>query len=285
MLNAIGNFFNQLFYVPLFNLLFFFVTVLPGDNLGLGIIALTVLVRLVLLPSYAQSVRAQRELAVLQPKIDEIRATYKDKPEELNKRIVQVYQDHNVNPLGSCLPLLIQLPILYILYRVFLNGITPDNYDLLYPFIAAPEYLNTNFLGADLNEASLVMAVIAGALQFVQTWQLQVKRTKSGAPEPTDPAARTAATLTNRMLYFMPLLTVFIAATLPSALAVYWITTTVFSILQQWWILRTQPAVATPHVAVTIKQPHEVVTVTDEPMKPKKTRRSKRSKSRNQKSE
>lgn len=266
MLAAIGNFFHQLFYVPLFNVLVLFVAILPGDSLGLGIIAVTILVRLALLPSSAQAVRAQRELAVLQPKIDEIRAQYKDAPEELNKRLISVYQDHNVNPLGSCLPLLIQLPILYILYRVFLDGITPETLGQLYSFIPTPGTINTVLLGIDLHQSSLLLALLAGALQFIQTWQLQAKRSQT-QPKPAlpagDSASKVAAQLSSRMLYFMPLLTVFIAATLPSALAIYWIVTTLFSIGQQWWILKTQPAVATPHIAVSIKSPHVETTVTD----------------------
>ena len=89
------------FYQPLFNLLFGFVALLPGENLGLGIIALTVLIRILLLPSSAAAVKSQRELAALQPKIDEIRAKYKDKPEEMNQQLVAVYQEHKVNPFGS----------------------------------------------------------------------------------------------------------------------------------------------------------------------------------------
>lgn len=290
-MTAIKDLFTTIFYQPLYNLLFFFVSVLPGENLGLGIIALTVLVRLLLVPSSAQAVRSQRELAVLQPKIDELREKYKDNPEELNKRMLAIYQEHNVNPFGACLPLLIQLPVLLILYRVFVNGIHPDNFAQLYAFIPAPTALSTQFLGVDLAVPSIALAALAGALQFIQTRQLMSKRPTSTSKK--DPAAAAAEQMSRRMMYVMPLITVVAASTLPSALALYWVVTTLFAIGQQWWILRTHPEVATPHVAVTIRkkgEAHEVQQIAEPPALPAatteaapapraKTRRTSKSKS------
>ncbi|MBI4032726.1 membrane protein insertase YidC [Candidatus Berkelbacteria bacterium] len=262
-MTAIKDLFTTLFYQPLYNLLFYFVYLLPGESFGLGVIALTLLVRLILVPSSAQAVRSQRELAVLQPKIDALRAELKDKPEELNRKMLALYQEHNVNPFGACLPLLIQLPVLLILYRVFVNGIHPGNFSLLYPFVPAPAALSTQFLGIDLAAPSLLLGVIAGALQFVQTWQLMRKRPASGAKK--DPAAAAAEQMSRRMMYVMPLITVFAASTLPSALALYWVVTTLFGIVQQWWILRTHPEVATPHIAVQIRQKGQTETTTEVP--------------------
>src|SRR3990167_469098 len=254
---------TTLFYQPLFNLLFWFVAILPGESLGLGIIALTALVRILLMPSSAAAVKSQREMLALQPKIDEIRAKYGDKPEQMNQRLLALYQEHKVNPFGSCLPLLIQLPILWVLYRVFMTGIHPSNFNLLYSFVPAPSALDTTLFGINLQAPSLVLAVVAGALQFVQTWQLsrhrQQAKDRTDLPRSEKPgsedAAKTAEQLSSRMMYAMPLFTVFIAATLPSALAVYWVVTTAFSIAQQAYLIRTQPALHHEHVAVTVRQP------------------------------
>ncbi len=244
-------FFTSLFYKPLYNLLFFFISVLPGNSLGLGIIAVTILVRLLLLPLSAQGVRAQRELQVLQPEIDRLRGEHKDNPEELNKQIMALYQEHKVNPLGSCLPLLIQLPVLFIIYRVFNSGIQATDHSLLYSFVHAPDQVNTMFLGMDLHHPSIVLAVVSGVLQFVQTWQLM--RRQQPKPAGGTVATPDSAQQTNQMvMYLMPLLTVFIGSRFPAGLAVYWVITTLFSIVQQWWLFRS-PSIATPHVAVRVR--------------------------------
>lgn len=260
MLITIKSALTAIFYQPLFNLLFGLVAVLPGHSLGWAIVVLTLLIRLLLLAPSAAAVRSQRELQALQPKIDEVRATYKDQPEELNQKLLGLYQEHKVNPFGSCLPLLIQLPVLLVLYRVFLSGIHAQNFQLLYSFVPNPGSIHALLLGIDLVRPSLILAVVAGALQFLQTRQLMAKqqqlKDERNLPADEKPkeedATKAAQDLSQRMVYFMPLLTVFIGATLPAALAVYWIVTTLFSIAQQWYLVRTQPALPHHHVAVKV---------------------------------
>lgn len=271
-----SNILNTIFYQPLFNLLFGFVAILPGQSLGLGIIALTVLVRLLLVPTSAAAVRSQRELTLLQPKVDELRAKYKDKPEELNKKLLELYQEHNVNPFGSCLPLLIQLPILIVLYRVVMNGLHTENFSLLYSFVPTPTALSTTLFGLNLAAPNIVLAVVAAILQFLQARQMMTKQTAPSAD--TDSATATAQQLNRNMIYIMPLMTLFVSVSLPAALPLYWITTTLFSVVQQWWIFRTNPAVATPHVAVTVAEPHRTITVAEPevPAIPKSEKQTKR---------
>lgn len=248
---------TSIFYTPLYNLLFWLVLILPGESLGLAIIALTILVRLLLMPLSAQGVRAQRELQVLQPEIDKLRTELKDQPDELNKKIFALYQEHKVNPLGSCLPLLIQLPVLILLYQVIISGIKADHLELLYRFVPAPEHLNTIFLGIDLGKPSIILAVVSGLLQFIQTWQLMRKQAPAKTTEITTadapkPAVDQSQKMTQMMAYLMPLLTVYIGTQFPAGLAIYWVMTTLFSIAQQWWLFR-QPSIATPHVSVQIR--------------------------------
>ncbi len=260
MLASIKALGTTLFYQPIFNLLFGIVALVPGHSLGWAIVIVTLLIRLLLLAPSAAAVRSQRELQALQPKIDEIRAKYKDKPDELNQKLLGVYQEHKVNPFGSCLPLLIQLPVLLVLYQVFLSGIHADNFNLLYSFVPNPGSVNASLFGIDLVRPSLLLAVIAGGLQFLQTRQLMAKqqqlKDEKNLPADEKPkqevAAKAAQDLSKTMVYFMPLLTVVIGITLPAALAVYWIVTTLFSIGQQWYLVRTQPALPHHHVAVKI---------------------------------
>lgn len=261
MLLSIKSAITAIFYQPVFNLLFGLVALIPGHSLGWAIVAVTLLVRIILLAPSAAAVKSQRELQALQPKIDEIRAKYKDKPEELNQKLLGIYQEHKVNPFGSCLPLLIQLPVLLVLYQVFLNGIHAQNFQLLYSFVPNPGTLNALWFGVDLTRASIALAVIAGALQFIQTRQMMAKQQQlkdeknlpSNEKPKEEDAAKTAQDLSTKMVYFMPLLTIFIGATLPAALAVYWIVTTLFSIAQQWYLMQTQPALPHHHVEVVVR--------------------------------
>lgn len=266
MLTTIKSALTAIFYQPIFNLLFGLVAIIPGHSLGWAIVAVTLLVRIILLAPSAAAVKSQRELQALQPKIDEIRQKYKDKPDELNQKLLAVYQEHKVNPFGSCLPLLIQLPVLLVLYRVFLSGIHETNLNLLYSFVPNPGPLNALFLGIDLTHPSILLAIIAGALQFAQTRQMMSKQQqlrdeknlpaneKPHAQKAEESAAKAAQDLSSKMVYFMPLLTIFIGATLPAALAVYWVVTTLFSLAQQWYLMKTQPALKHHHVEVVVRQ-------------------------------
>src|SRR3989338_2887446 len=112
------DFFNQILVFPLLNLLVFFYNFIP--DIGVVIILLTVLVRLVLLPSFHKSLKHQKALQDLQPKMNEIKEKYKNDKEQQAKAMMELYSAHKVNPLSSCLPLLIQLPILIALYQVFI---------------------------------------------------------------------------------------------------------------------------------------------------------------------
>lgn len=250
------NPFITIFYQPLYNLLFWIVSLVPGQSFAAGIIILTVAVRILLMPLQAQALRSQRELQALQPKMDALREQYKDKPEELNQATLALYQEHKINPFSSCLPLLIQLPILLLLYHVFMNGLGQNDTALLYPFVQAPSQLNVFFFGIDLSKPSWILGLLAGVGQFVQTWQI-LNQQKSFAPvkkkDKSDDPSALASQISSQLAYLMPVITVIVSLGLPAALALYWIITTLFQIGQQWWLLRTQPALAAPHVAVSIR--------------------------------
>lgn len=225
---------RDIFYTPFYNLLFWFIDIFPGEYLWLAIVALTVVIKIILLPLSAKAVRAQRELAVLQPKMDEIKEKYKDDPEEMNRKMIGLYQEHNINPLSGCGPILIQMPILIVLYRVVIDGLSGNHYNLLYPFVGKPENLNILFLGQDLSRASVILAIGAGLFQFIQTWQIQksakAKQKKSNQA-------------TNKIMYLMPLLTIVFGVTLPGALMIYWIANTIFSMGQQSYLMKIHPDV------------------------------------------
>ena len=225
------NFLKAILYRPWYNALMLLVFVIPGHSVGLAIIGLTIVIRLILLPSSLNAARQQKRMQEMQPALAALQEKYKDDKQKQAEELAKFYKDNKVNPLGSCLPLLIQLPILIILYYVFRNGLDTSRFSLLYSFIPHPAFIQTQFLGINLGlpDKYYIMPIIAGALQFYQGYQLQPK---TPAPE----GAEMAQAMSKQMLYIMPVFTVLIAGRFPAALPLYWIVTTLFAIGQQWWI-------------------------------------------------
>ncbi|MBI2473181.1 membrane protein insertase YidC [Candidatus Uhrbacteria bacterium] len=230
-----GTLFHNVLYVPIFNLLVFLYEILPGADVGFAIIALTIVIKLLLWPLMNQSLRSQKALQTLQPKIDELKTRFGDDREGLSKAMMELYQTEKVNPLASCLPLLIQLPVLIALYQVLLGGFGAETLTQLYSFVSHPGEINHVFLGiVDLSVASVYMAVLAGIFQFVQTRMMMMRRPpkevrgSKGAIDET-----MLASMNKSMLYFMPVMTVVIGASLPAGLTLYWVTVNIVSIIQQ----------------------------------------------------
>jgi len=237
------NTFNTILYQPLFNALILLYEYLPGHDFGVAVIVLTFLIRLTLYPLMVKSIKSQKILSELQPKIQEIQNKHKEDKVKQAKAMMEFYQREKINPFGGCLPLLIQLPILIALYRVFWQGFQPETMSLLYGFVSHPGTIDPYFLGLiNLSQASLVLAVIAGVAQFFQSKMMMSKDRK---PAGADKTAQFSAMMQKQMLYFFPIFTVFILWRLPAAIAVYWIVTALFSIGQQYLIFK-KPAYAQP---------------------------------------
>src|SRR3989344_306141 len=166
-----SSFFHTILSQPLFNLLVGLYNVLPGNDLGLAIICLTLLIKLVFLPLTIKSLKSTREMSELQPKIQELQAKFKDDKQALAQATMSLYKEHKVNPLSGCLPILIQLPVIWALYKVFINGVKPENLSGLYSFVHNPGSLGDIGLGfLDLAHKNPLMAVMAGVLQGIQSY-------------------------------------------------------------------------------------------------------------------
>lgn len=228
--------FNEALYRPLFNGLILLYNFIPGHDLGIAIIVLTALIRLVFYPLSQKAIQSQKAMNELQPALKEIREKHKGNKEEQAKLTMELYRKYRINPMAGCLPILIQLPILIALYRVFFTGLNSEHLDsLLYSFVERPASLNLMFLGiVDLSQRSVVLAVLAGIFQYVQAKMIAPKKTmaqsglKGKGPD-------FSLLMSQQMTYFMPLITVFIAWRLPAALPLYWIVITVFGIIQQYF--------------------------------------------------
>jgi YidC/Oxa1 family membrane protein insertase len=238
------NIFEILLYQPLLNILILIYSYFPGHNFGVSIVVLTVLIRLLLYPLVSESIRVQKVTADLQPKMKEIQEKHKNDKEKQTLLTMQLFKEHKINPFGGILLLVIQLPILIALYQVFYKGITSDVLKLLYGFVPNPGTIDQTFLGlVNLANGSLAMAVAAGILQYFQTKMITPPpAVKSRGGE--DQMADFSNQMQKYMLYFFPVLTVYIFYKLPAALSLYWIASSLFSIAQQYLVINKIKPVA-----------------------------------------
>lgn len=237
MFESIIHFFYLILYQPLFNALVLFYDHIPGHDFGVAIIALTLVIRFILYPISVKAVKSQKSLQKLQPKISEIQKKYKNDREKQAKETLELYKTEKINPFSGILLSLIQIPILIALYRVFWNGLNPSELGNLYQFVTNPGQLNPFFLGfIDLSKANIIMAVVAGVVQYLQSKMLLPKTTKS--PQKDDKTGDFSRIMQKQMTYFLPGFTVIILLGLPSALGLYWAASGVFSVIQQYFILK-----------------------------------------------
>lgn len=237
-----GQLYHELLFQPLFNLLVGLYDLIPGKDIGLAIITLTLIIRFILAPLTLKALRSQKELQALQPKIAELQQKFKNNREELARRTLVLYREHKVNPFASIGPILVQLVVLIALYQAFLAGFDEKSLGLLYPFVPNPGSVSHLMFGAfDMAKPSAILAVIAGVAQYIYgkfMFQTRLKPAPAAAADPTRPDMQRL--MQTQMTYFLPVLTVVIGLTLPAALTLYWFTTTVFSIGQELWLFRGQ---------------------------------------------
>lgn len=226
-----GNIFTVIFYQPILNLLVFLYNTISFQDLGVAIILLTVVIKLILWPLGQKSIKSQKELQDLQPKIEALKKTYATDKVGLSQATMALYKDNKINPFSSCLPILLQFPFLIAVYQVFRDGLN-SKLDLVYPFITRPEVINSISFGfLDLNKPSVYIAILAGAAQF---WQAKMMMTKSPVVKTEGSKDEGMAAIMNKqMLYFMPAITIFIGISLPGGLTFYWFILTVLTALQQ----------------------------------------------------
>ena len=215
------------------NLLIGIYNILPGHDLGVAIIILTILVKVVLAPLTWKQLESQKLLQDIQPKLKELKERHKDDKQAFAQAQMQFFQQEKINPLASCLPLLIQLPFLFALFYVFSAGLkNADLTKLLYPFIQNPGKLNETFMGifSLTQTGNIVLALATAGVQFYQSKMLLAKR------PPKVPGAKDedmAAVMSNQMMYMMPILTGFMTYQFPSGLGLYWFMQSFLAIGQQ----------------------------------------------------
>ncbi len=224
-------FFHQALYRPLFNLLILFYQTAAFQDLGVAIILLTFGIRLLLFPLFYKSFRSQTILQRLQPHVKRIQEEHKGNREKQGRAMMELYKEHKVNPFSSFLLILIQLPILIALYQVFLNN-SPESLSDLYFFVKAPLVIHRTFLGLiDLSKHSIIIVVLAAFAQYFQG-KLSLTKAKGTVQKSADRIGR-------QMIFIAPILTIVILQSLPAAVGLYWLATSLFSLAQQMIINRS----------------------------------------------
>ena len=204
-------------------------------NYGWSIVAITVFINLLLLPLRFSSLRSQRKMQKLQPRIAAINAKYKGlslrdpKKAQQNQEVMDLYKQEGVNPMGGCLPMLVQLPILYAFYKVLTVTIE----------LRGAHWLWVSDLSQPEQIAIRVLPVLLIVTQFI---------VQKMTPNPgMDPAQA-------KMMSFMPLMFGFLFYNASSGLVLYWLTSNLVGIVQQWLINKTMPPPPAPAPKVAPKK-------------------------------
>lgn len=221
--------FNEIIYRPLFNALILIYDYLP--DMGVAVVLLTILVRIVLFPIFYKSAKDQAIMQKITPKIKEIQKSHKHDKEKQARALMELYREHKVNPLSGLALLLVQLPVLFALYGIASNGFAAESLNYLYASVSRPESLNNYFLGLiDLTKRDNFIIVLAALAQYFQG-KISLPREKNNGSASLSPAEAVG----RQMVYVGPLLTFFFlySLKLPAMVGLFWLTTTLFSIVQQ----------------------------------------------------
>lgn len=255
------NIWFTLLYQPLVNALMFFTQFL-GGNLGLAIILMTVIIRGAMIPLTAPSLKAAQKMKDLAPEMEKLKKKYKHDKTALAKAQMELYKKHGANPASGCLPQIIQIVILIALFQAFSQALHSNGETLsklnavLYPSLqlTSIDQLKTHFLYLDLTKPDLIQLpfkigfdkfsldklpgifLLGSALtQFLSSKAMMptVKKEEKLAKKTKEKSDDMAAAMQEQMLYLMPAMTLFIGFTFPSGLVLYWLTFSLFMLIQQ----------------------------------------------------
>ena len=179
-------------------------------NFGVSIIIVTILIKIMLLPLTLKQDKSMKEMKKLQPELEKIKEKYANDKQMLNIKTMELYKEHKVNPLGGCLPLLLQLPILFALFGVLRNGIIPKDSSFLWLKLSVPDPF-------------YVLPVLNGAVSFFQQ--------KLMGSADSNPQMK-------NMMYIFPIMMIMFSVKMPSGLQLYWVTSSILAVVQQYFIMK-----------------------------------------------
>jgi len=243
------NFFDTILCQPLFNALILFYKHISFGDFGIAVIILTLAIRSLFYPLMNRSLRAQKAMKELQPKVKEIQDKYKEDKQKQGEELMALYKREKFNPFAGFVPILVQLPVLIAIFKVFKSGLGSEQMAYLYSFVSAPSAINVNFLGLiNLAEpiskptGSMVPNMILLALiiivQILQTKMTSLKTPKKSQKKGDSATTQVAAMMQKQMLYFFPFFTLLVLWNLPAIIALYWFVSNTFSYTQQYLIFK-----------------------------------------------
>ena len=236
----------------------------PGPAWVLSIVGLTVAVRVLIMPLFVKQIRSSRGMQAMQPELRALQNKYKGKKdpasqERMREEMMALYRKHGTNPLSSCLPMLIQIPIFFALFRVLARlqeiansagSAHPVKIGPLTPALAADVQasslsgapLSSSFMNggsATVKIVTMVLIVLMTVTQFYTMHQLTMKNMPKSVTESDNPAMRTQ----RMMMYGMPLIFFITGPQFQVGVLIYWLVSNVWTMGQQWWTIRNMPAV------------------------------------------
>ena len=234
---------NTVFYQPIYNILIFIIDNITFGDVGFAIILVTIIVKLILSPLTRKSIRSQILMKRMEPEIKQIKKDFPNK-EEQAKKTFELYKKYGTNPFSGCLVVILQLPVIFALYYVFYNGISIKE-DLIYPFIQTPTILHTNFLGlVEMGSKSIFLGIFAGITQFIQGYfslpmkSKKVEIVKEVSDNTESFQDQLSKSMQMNVKYILPVFIAFVAWKISAAVALYWIVSNIFTIIQEWYIRR-----------------------------------------------
>ena len=194
-------------------------------NFGVDIILLTVVIKVLFIPLSQSSFRSMREMQKLQPQMAKIREKFKDNSEQMNKEVMELYRRHKVNPLGGCLPMVLQLPVFFGLYAALMNTVELRHAQFLFWIndLSAPDRLGSLAIPFVHSPGIPILTLLMGGSMFIQQWM---------TPSSADPQQR-------QVMMIMPLMFTVMFVNFPSGLSLYWLVNNVLTIAQQYYMNRT----------------------------------------------
>lgn len=224
---------NIIFYKPLYNALFFVIDILPNNSLFLAVIILTIIVRLLISPLSYKAIKTQLKTKQLQPMLKDIKKI-EDKQDQARATLA-LYKKHGVNPFSSFLLILVQLPIILALYWVFKDGGLEIDPSLLYSFVQEPDLIVKTSFGLDLSQKSILLAFLTGFTQYIYLATASTMKQDAHTEDHTE-QEKMMMMVQQSMKYIMPVMITVFAYVIGGAVALYWITSNIFMIIQEQYL-------------------------------------------------
>lgn len=261
-----GEIFTLLFVQPITNVLIAIYQLLVflhvPSPLGFAIIFLTIVIRLVLYPLMGAQLKSSKKMQDVAPLLSDLKEKYKGNASRIQSETMLLYKQNGINPAAGCLPVIVQLPVIWGLYTVLaevvkLTALADVNKLIYMDSLKLAHMWDLHFFGIPLGQTPaqllgsigftiLILPILTGASQFIQSKMMipAVKPKKPGAKK--DSATDFATAFQTQSLYIFPLMIGFFSYNFPVGLSFYWITFTVFGIIQQYLMTKNSPAVAIP---------------------------------------